>query len=172
MTWTRANRATPDRGAADRAPDLGHLRLDAAGDHAQLHGSPGAFAAGDRDQSRSRSEQRGLCRLETRLRPRVRRRRDRHRARRRPDQPAMALPGGPAGLVARRVRDRLGHDLSRAARLPSAAGFLRGRPVAVCAGDRAALLSRRDRPLGNSILQSGASLGAIATPIVVLFLAT
>ena len=33
------------------------------------------------------------------------------------------------------------------------------------------LLSRRDRPLGNSILQSGASLGAIATPIVVLLLA-
>src|SRR5205814_5443564 len=32
------------------------------------------------------------------------------------------------------------------------------------------LLSRRDRPLGNSILQSGASLGAIATPIVVLLL--
>ncbi len=33
------------------------------------------------------------------------------------------------------------------------------------------LLSRRDRALGNSILQSGASLGAIATPIVVLLLA-
>jgi ACS family hexuronate transporter-like MFS transporter len=32
------------------------------------------------------------------------------------------------------------------------------------------LLSRRDRPLGNSILQSGASLGAIATPLVVLAL--
>ena len=34
------------------------------------------------------------------------------------------------------------------------------------------LLSRRDRPLGNSILQSGASLGAIATPLVVLALTT
>ncbi len=34
------------------------------------------------------------------------------------------------------------------------------------------LLSRQDRPLGNSILQSGASLGALATPIVVLLLAT
>ena len=32
------------------------------------------------------------------------------------------------------------------------------------------LLSNRDRPLGNSILQSGASLGAIATPAVVLLL--
>jgi ACS family hexuronate transporter-like MFS transporter len=32
------------------------------------------------------------------------------------------------------------------------------------------LLSRRDRPLGNGILQSGASLGAIATPIVVILL--
>ncbi len=32
------------------------------------------------------------------------------------------------------------------------------------------LLSRSDRPLGNSILQSGASLGALATPIVVLLL--
>ncbi len=34
------------------------------------------------------------------------------------------------------------------------------------------LLSRRERALGNSILQSGASLGAIATPIVVLILAS
>ena len=34
------------------------------------------------------------------------------------------------------------------------------------------LLARSDRPLGNSILQSGASLGAIATPIVVLLLMT
>ena len=34
------------------------------------------------------------------------------------------------------------------------------------------LLSRRDRPLGNSILQSGASLGAIATPFVVIALTT
>ncbi len=32
------------------------------------------------------------------------------------------------------------------------------------------LLSRRDRPLGNSILQSGASMGAIATPAIVLLL--
>ena len=34
------------------------------------------------------------------------------------------------------------------------------------------LLSRRDRPLGNGILQSGASLGAIATPILVVLLTT
>jgi MFS transporter, ACS family, hexuronate transporter len=34
------------------------------------------------------------------------------------------------------------------------------------------LLARSDRPLGNSILQSGASLGAIATPLVVLSLTT
>ena len=34
------------------------------------------------------------------------------------------------------------------------------------------MLSRRDRPLGNSIIQSGASLGAIITPVVVLYLAT
>jgi ACS family hexuronate transporter-like MFS transporter len=34
------------------------------------------------------------------------------------------------------------------------------------------LLSRRDRPLGNSILQSGASLGAIATPIIVVLMTT
>ena len=39
-------------------------------------------------------------------------------------------------------------------------------PCALVTAQR--LLSRRDRPLGNSILQSGASLGAIATPIVVL----
>ena len=43
-------------------------------------------------------------------------------------------------------------------------------PCALVTAQR--LLSRRDRPLGNSIIQSGASLGAIATPVVVLFLAT
>lgn len=42
-------------------------------------------------------------------------------------------------------------------------------PCALITSQR--LLSRRDRALGNSILQSGASLGAIATPIVVLLLA-
>jgi ACS family hexuronate transporter-like MFS transporter len=42
-------------------------------------------------------------------------------------------------------------------------------PCALVTSQR--LLSRRDRGLGNSILQSGASLGAIATPIVVLLLA-
>src|SRR5262249_32819908 len=42
-------------------------------------------------------------------------------------------------------------------------------PCALVTSQR--LLSRRNRPLGNSILQSGASLGAIATPIVVLLLA-
>ncbi len=41
-------------------------------------------------------------------------------------------------------------------------------PCALVTSQR--LLSRRDRPLGNSILQSGASLGAIATPVVVLLL--
>jgi ACS family hexuronate transporter-like MFS transporter len=41
-------------------------------------------------------------------------------------------------------------------------------PCALVTSQR--LLSRSDRPLGNSILQSGASLGAIATPIVVLLL--
>ena len=43
-------------------------------------------------------------------------------------------------------------------------------PCALVTAQR--LLTRGDRPLGNSILQSGASLGAIATPIVVLLLAT
>jgi ACS family hexuronate transporter-like MFS transporter len=43
-------------------------------------------------------------------------------------------------------------------------------PCALVTSQR--LLSRRDRALGNSILQSGASLGAIATPIVVLLLVT
>src|SRR5262249_10969355 len=41
-------------------------------------------------------------------------------------------------------------------------------PCALVTAQR--LLSRRDRPLGNGILQSGASLGAIATPIVVVLL--
>jgi len=41
-------------------------------------------------------------------------------------------------------------------------------PCALAASQR--LLSRSNRALGNSILQSGASLGAIATPLVVLVL--
>jgi ACS family hexuronate transporter-like MFS transporter len=41
-------------------------------------------------------------------------------------------------------------------------------PCALVTAQR--LLAPRDRPLGNGILQSGASLGAIATPIVVLLL--
>lgn len=41
-------------------------------------------------------------------------------------------------------------------------------PCALAASQR--LLSSKNRPLGNSILQSGASLGAVATPIVVLAL--
>ena len=76
------------------------------------------------------------------------------------------------GWSTRRLRDRLGHELPRAAGLPGAAGFLRGRAVALRLVTAQRLLSRRDRPLGNSIIQSGASLGAIATPIVVLLLAT
>src|SRR4051812_10198576 len=43
-------------------------------------------------------------------------------------------------------------------------------PCALAASQR--LLSSKNRPLGNSILQSGASLGAIATPIVVLMLSS
>ena len=43
-------------------------------------------------------------------------------------------------------------------------------PCALVAAQR--LLSRRDRPLGNSIIQSGASMGAIATPLVVLAFTT
>ena len=43
-------------------------------------------------------------------------------------------------------------------------------PCALMTAQR--LLARSDRPLGNSILQSGASLGAIATPVVVLLLMT
>jgi ACS family hexuronate transporter-like MFS transporter len=43
-------------------------------------------------------------------------------------------------------------------------------PCALTASQR--LLSRRDRALGNSLLQSGASLGAVATPLVVQALVT
>lgn len=42
-------------------------------------------------------------------------------------------------------------------------------PCALVTSQR--LLSRENRPLGNSLIQSGASLGAIATPFVVLLLA-
>jgi len=41
-------------------------------------------------------------------------------------------------------------------------------PCALVTAQR--MLSRRDRPLGNSLIQSGASLGAIVTPFVVLVL--
>jgi len=43
-------------------------------------------------------------------------------------------------------------------------------PCALVTAQR--MLSRRDRPLGNSLIQSGASLGAIVTPLVVLTLTT
>ncbi len=43
-------------------------------------------------------------------------------------------------------------------------------PCALVTSQR--LLSRRDRALGNGILQSGASLGAIITPVIVYLLAT
>jgi ACS family hexuronate transporter-like MFS transporter len=43
-------------------------------------------------------------------------------------------------------------------------------PCALVTAQR--MLSRRDRPLGNSIIQSGASMGAIITPVVVLCLTT
>ncbi len=43
-------------------------------------------------------------------------------------------------------------------------------PCALVTAQR--LLSRRDRALGNSLIQSGASLGAIATPMVVLAMST
>ena len=48
--------------------------------------------------------------------------------------PRWLYPGRASLLVARRLCDRLGHNLSRAARLQSAARFLRGRPVAVRSG--------------------------------------
>ena len=88
----------------------------------------------------------------------------------RPVQPALDLPGGAVRMVGRRLRDRLGHNLPRAVRLPGPAGFLRVRAMALRLVTAQRLLSRRDRTLGNSILQSGASLGAIATPLVVLLL--
>jgi len=43
-------------------------------------------------------------------------------------------------------------------------------PCALVSAQR--LLGRKDRPFGNSLIQSGASLGAIATPAVVILLAT
>jgi ACS family hexuronate transporter-like MFS transporter len=43
-------------------------------------------------------------------------------------------------------------------------------PCALVTAQR--MLSRRDRPLGNSLIQSGASMGAIVIPFVVLFLTT
>ena len=45
------------------------------------------------------SDQRGLRPARARIRAGVRGRGDRHGVHRRPDQPALALPGGPAGLV-------------------------------------------------------------------------
>ena len=171
MDAERIDDAEP--GAASIAPNLGHLRLDAAGDHAQLHGSPGPFAASDRDQPRARAEQRRLCRHRGRIRNRFCRRRRCLRSRRRPDQPAVALSrrcflcwslvGYATGWVTT-YRELLVCRVLL--------GFFEAGqwPCALVTAQR--LLSRRDRPLGNSIIQSGASLGAIATPVVVLYLAT
>ena len=111
------------------------------------------------------AQQRGLRPARDGLRPGVRRRRHRHGVHRRPGQPPLALPGDPPGLVGRRFRDRLGHELSRALRSAGscsassrpASGPAPWRPRSGCS-------PAGNRPLGNSILQSGASLGAIATP--------
>ena len=101
---------------------------------------------------------------------------------------AFAIGGIVTGIIADRISPRwlypavlLGWSsvgfatgwvtsLQRAARLPCAAGVLRGRALALRLVTAQRLLARSDRPLGNSILQSGASLGAIATPVVVLLL--
>ncbi len=170
VRWTGADRRRWTEEQQRIAANLVHLRLDAAGDDAQLHGSPGAFAAGNRDQPRARAQQQGLRRHRARIWTRLRRRRRRHRSRRRPDQPALALSGCVVMLVARRMCNRLGHNAIASCSSAECCS-VSSRP----ASGRAALvtaqrmLSRRDRPLGNSIIQSGASLGAIATPIVVLY---
>ena len=112
-------------------------------------------------------------RLEIGLRPGVRRRRDRHGVRWPTGSARAGSTRRPAGLVGRRVRDRLGHQLLASCSLCRVLlGFFEAGhwPCALAASQR--LLSRSNRPLGNSILQSGASLGAIATPIVVLLLST
>ena len=116
--------------------------------------------------------QQGLRRHRGRLRTRFRHRRHRHGARRRPDQPALALSG--SALCWSLVGFATGWVTSYRELLVCRVllGFFEAGqwPCALVTAQR--LLSRRDRPLGNSIIQSGASLGAIATPIVVLYLAT
>ena len=95
----------------------------------------------------------------------------RHGAHRRSVQPALALPGS-CSWAGRPWGSRpAGSPVTASC---SSAGSLLGFfeagqwPCALVTSQR--LLSRRDRPLGNSILQSGASLGAIATPVVVIAL--
>ena len=61
----------------------------------------------------------------------------------------VALPGHPAGLVGRRLRDRLGNELHRALSLPGHAGFLRGRAVALCAGGLATAAAARPATPGQ-----------------------
>ena len=84
----------------------------------------------------------------------------------------MAVPDGALRVVVRRIRDRMGDHLSRALFCRILLGFFEAGqwPWRLVTAQR--LLSRRDRPLGNSILQSGASFGAIATPFVVISLTT
>ena len=76
--------------------------------------------------------------------------------------PAVLLAWSAAGLATGRARN---FDELMACRV--ALGFFEAGqwPCALTASQR--LLSRRDRALGNSVLQSGAAIGAVMTPLVV-----
>ncbi|MGE3821583.1 MAG: MFS transporter, partial [Isosphaeraceae bacterium] len=76
--------------------------------------------------------------------------------------PAVLLSWSAAGLATGWARD---FDDLMACRV--ALGFFEAGqwPCALTASQR--LLSRRDRALGNSVLQSGAAIGAVMTPLVV-----
>ena len=115
---------------------------------------------------------------------RIRDRRHILRLHRRSNRSPPALSLCPRRLVARRPVDPAGKlaDVDKtpwrsgrsglggirlAAYLPNNAGTFRSGALAVRAHHRANILAESDRPLGNSILQSGASLGAVLTPILI-----
>ena len=176
LGWLRRNPSDRRRwiaggGSRRLAADLGHLRPDAAGDHAQLHGSPDARPAGDRDPRRAGAQQRGLRLARDGLRPGLRRRRHRH-GHASPTGSASAGSTRPSSWAGRPSASLTGWVTSYRELLLCRVllGFFEAGqwPCALAASQR--LLPRQHRPLGNSILQSGASLGAIATPQVILLL--
>ena len=144
------------------------LRAAAPGDHAQLHGPPDPLAVGDRHQQ-------GVGSHATRITA------GSNKASAWRSRPAGSSSGSsPTGSACAGFTPRSSlawsaagfatgwaYDFDELDGVPGPARLLRGGAVALCSTASQRLLSRRDRALGNSILQSGAAIGAVITPLVV-----